>query len=138
MKKCTKCGKQKSSNRFYKKRIGKRIVRVSRCILCEREVKRNTYSPRIRDRIAERTRTRERGVTPKQYKIKLRCQKNRCAICGRPKPKLLDHDHKTNRVRGILCVQCNFGLGHFQDSIRVLKKAIRYLKKWRKHGVLVH
>lgn len=53
-----------------------------------------------------------------------------CAICGRSGGKHeVDHDHKTGKVRGILCSRCNNGLGQFLDNITLLKKAITYLEK---------
>lgn len=59
----------------------------------------------------------------------------KCEICGTTDPKGFykkfhtDHDHKTGVVRGLLCDQCNKGLGNFKDSIVFLKSAVRYLKK---------
>lgn len=56
-----------------------------------------------------------------------------CRICGAaPKPKRhlhVDHDHDTGLVRGLLCVNCNLGLGNLKDSVKVLRAAIRYLKE---------
>ena len=40
----------------------------------------------------------------------------------------IDHNHKTNKIRGILCGNCNMGLGHFKDNLDVLKNAIKYLE----------
>jgi Recombination endonuclease VII len=59
-------------------------------------------------------------------------QNGTCAICGREeweKVKVLgvDHDHKTGRVRGLLCTDCNMGLGKFKDDPALLRKAIKYL-----------
>ena len=61
-------------------------------------------------------------------------QNGLCAICGhKPLPKekrlSIDHDHKTNKVRGLLCSNCNAGLGMFKDDIDFLNSAIRYLNK---------
>lgn len=53
-----------------------------------------------------------------------------CAICGANNPKggwAADHDHITGLVRGVLCMRCNTGLGHFGDDIETLKSALAYL-----------
>ena len=41
----------------------------------------------------------------------------------------IDHDHKTGRIRGVLCGRCNKGLGHFKDSLEILREAIKYLEQ---------
>ena len=61
-------------------------------------------------------------------------QEGLCAICGLPetdKRFCVDHNHKTGVVRGLLCANCNKGLGHFFDSIESLEKAKSYLLKRR-------
>jgi hypothetical protein len=50
-----------------------------------------------------------------------------CAICGRPDPDHVDHDHVSGKVRGVLCFNCNGGLGQFRDDIDTLQSAVRYL-----------
>jgi Recombination endonuclease VII len=50
-----------------------------------------------------------------------------CAICGRPDPEHVDHSHVTGAVRGILCFNCNGGLGQFRDSVDALRNAVVYL-----------
>jgi len=52
-----------------------------------------------------------------------------CQICENLLPKInLDHCHKTGKIRGVLCKNCNVGLGNFFDNISLLQKAIDYLK----------
>ncbi|MET0422112.1 MAG: endonuclease VII domain-containing protein [Acidimicrobiia bacterium] len=51
-----------------------------------------------------------------------------CAICGRPDPEHVDHSHETGVVRGILCFNCNGGLGQLRDEIDSLRSAVEYLE----------
>lgn len=76
------------------------------------------------------------GITPEQYDAMFYEQGGGCAICGREDSgrknhKLLcvDHDHKTGKVRGLLCDECNNGLGRFQDDPELLMAAINYLQQ---------
>jgi Recombination endonuclease VII len=59
-------------------------------------------------------------------------QDNRCAICSHessaPGDLIIDHDHQTGRVRGLLCSNCNSGLGFFRDNSAALLQAVAYLK----------
>lgn len=56
-------------------------------------------------------------------------QNGGCAICGRVTKLVVDHDHETNRVRGLLCSTCNTGLGKLGDNVENLRKAIVYLER---------
>jgi hypothetical protein len=65
--------------------------------------------------------------------LRTKQQRNNCAICGiQLKRACLDHDHKSGKIRGVLCFKCNSGLGHFEDSSTILLKALQYLNKWNK------
>lgn len=72
-------------------------------------------------------------MTVEQFEQLLASQGNRCAICETtdpgPKNFHVDHDHKTDRIRGILCNNCNRGIGYLKDSAEVLQKAVEYLKE---------
>ena len=53
-----------------------------------------------------------------------------CAICKTKRSRfVVDHDHLTSKVRGILCHKCNSGLGMFDDNDSYLNEAIQYLRK---------
>ena len=58
-------------------------------------------------------------------------QKGLCLICETSYVKALavDHDHITGKVRGLLCGQCNLGLGNFKDNETLLSRAVEYLLK---------
>lgn len=73
---------------------------------------------------------RHYGLTMGDYARMRREQENRCAICERDdKDLVIDHDHVTQKVRGLLCTLCNTGLGNFGDNVRGLQRAVNYLKK---------
>lgn len=80
------------------------------------------------------------GITTEDYFNLLKKQKGVCKICGNPPSKKdhrknkegmyylhVDHDHITNEIRGLLCNNCNKGLGSFKDNIELLDKAKQYL-----------
>lgn len=62
-------------------------------------------------------------------------QKGFCSICSENLPLVVDHCHKTKKVRGLLCRNCNLGLGYFKDNLERLQKAIDYLKSENRHTI---
>lgn len=72
------------------------------------------------------------GVSIEQYNSMLIKCNNKCQICGKShseeKPLHIDHCHLTKTVRGLLCRNCNFGLGNFCDNIQNIKNALKYLQ----------
>lgn len=72
------------------------------------------------------------GITLADEERMLAQQGGACAICRtafeKTKAKHVDHDHQTGRVRGLLCVRCNLGLGFFKDNEQRLLSAIEYLR----------
>jgi len=81
---------------------------------------------------------RRYGIGQVAFDELLAAQEGRCAICGAADPEHLDHDHRTGWVRGILCFNCNGGLGQFRDSPELLAGAITYLKGTTWQRVLIH
>ncbi len=73
------------------------------------------------------------GITSADYERMRAAQGDRCGICGtsdtgaRSKVWLVDHCHKSNEVRGLLCHRCNMGLGYFKDDPTRLLAAVAYL-----------
>jgi RNA polymerase-binding transcription factor DksA len=69
------------------------------------------------------------GITENELENMKQKQKDKCAICGKPISEnfVIDHDHKTGKVRGLLCISCNTGLGHLKDNKVAMLKAIDYL-----------
>ena len=73
---------------------------------------------------------RRYSLTVDQYHAMQESQDFLCAVCGEERPLQIGHDHATRKVRGLLCGQCNKGLGLFQESESRLTKAQEYLRKW--------
>lgn len=73
---------------------------------------------------------RKYNLSKEEYNFILGRQKNRCKICGiNLKNNInIDHNHKTGKIRGILCNNCNRALGYFKDNPMILYKAINYLR----------
>jgi len=71
---------------------------------------------------------RRYGIGVAEFDALLASQGGVCAICGTLKPEHVDHDHAYGNVRGILCFNCNGGLGQFKDSPDLLQNAIGYLR----------
>lgn len=77
------------------------------------------------------------GITLLDYERMLKSQNGKCAICTKPFSKerlrnlVIDHNHTTGKIRGLLCQACNKGLGFFGDNVILLLRAIRYMR--RKH-----
>jgi hypothetical protein len=75
---------------------------------------------------------KEYRITLIEYNEMFILQDGRCAICGIHQSELqrslaVDHNHKTGKVRGLLCRECNLGLGYFRDNPDLMSKAMEYL-----------
>lgn len=97
-----------------------------------KEIGRN-YREKNREKIKNSQLECSYKITLNAYNLMFDKQQGCCAICGKHQSKLkrtldTDHNHTTNKVRGLLCSNCNFVLGHSNDSVDVLQKAINYLK----------
>lgn len=74
------------------------------------------------------------GLSLEKWNKLFKLQNESCAICGKKKSGgkgwVVDHNHTTGLVRGILCNVCNRGIGYLQDSPSILRSAADYLEKW--------
>ena len=117
-KKCTKCKVSKEKTKEFFPLHNKKLDGLdSWCRKCRSTYRNEICRGLFRDSISD------------ENLKKLKLQKSNCEICGSTENLVIDHNHKTNVVRGRLCNHCNRGLGHFLDNIDILKKAIKYLKK---------
>lgn len=122
-----------------------------RCTVCKETKAKYTFKER--DKARQRAKLWQQNNKDRNHELKMKWARNQsylkykelvdefgrvCAICGASENngKLSssarlhkDHDHKTGKIRGLLCGNCNVGIGHFKDDIHLLIKAIEYLKK---------
>jgi len=114
---CSTCGKEQHKLNFYPDKRQKNGLR-QQCKLC-------CKSTALK---------RKFGISFQQYQDLLHVQGYACAICHSTEPCgtgdfHVDHDHGTNKIRGLLCSNCNTALGLFKDSQDSLLSAIQYLRK---------
>lgn len=79
---------------------------------------------------------REYGMTYSEYQLLLDVQGGVCALCRKASVVrtnaarlAVDHDHVTQKVRGLLCGKCNLALGLFNDDLATLRRAVEYLAR---------
>jgi hypothetical protein len=98
----------------------------------------NAYAKEWRKRNPDKVKNSELksmfGITLQEYNAMLEQQDNTCAICKNPETDenvslAVDHCHTTGKVRGLLCSNCNRGLGLFRDLVGNLENAIKYLEE---------
>jgi len=126
---CKKCSDNLPLNNFYFNKNGK-YKRQNVCKKCM-----NIYDYKT-DKNSKLKRAY--GITLDEYEELLSKQDSKCAICGidnngkyrnKPRAFAVDHCHTTGKIRGLLCSDCNTGIGLLKDNINFLQSAIKYLNK---------
>ena len=141
MKTCAACLERKStdhflSNRKFADRLG---VHCHVCRLAkqstpryqrERQKRMDEYNPGVRWANGMRLKY---GISEREFEAMAEAQNYGCAICGAKTCDAahsllaVDHCHSTGKVRGLLCSQCNHGLGNFRDNVQLIARAMAYL-----------
>jgi hypothetical protein len=119
--------------RYWRKKNKEKVRETNRRYNAKRTPKPLTEAQKKR----KRTKRRESnlmskyGLTIAEYDGMMKRQQSCCAICRQRfgKRPHVDHDHKTDRVRGLLCHGCNTSLGGFRDDSRILLQAVMYLRR---------
>ncbi|HEY6019375.1 MAG TPA: endonuclease VII domain-containing protein [Candidatus Paceibacterota bacterium] len=129
-KNCKQCGENKAVTDFHKQ--GK--YRRSRCKFCAKGENAGNYAKLTAEKKAQYARV----ATAKRYGLTLEEHDElfngheMCPICLTTDPGskawVVDHSHETGKVRGLLCSECNLGLGKFRDNIATLSRAQAYLE----------
>ncbi len=140
---CKTCGQEKPLSEFSPQRRGRLGVRTS-CKPCNSEWVMQ-YRDKNPDVQLNAHLLRVFGITLAEYNRLLDAQNGVCAICGNPpvialgirsrrqgravRPRLVvDHNHETNEIRGLLCTPCNRGIGLLNDDPKRVRAALDYLE----------
>lgn len=159
MKTCAHCGESKPLTDFYRAAGMKDGLRseCKACNLAARRAKyaenprpyidrvlkwqrenREQYLQRLREyngtpakKISNRKShlKRKYGLTLEAFDAMLASQGGGCGICGNPDADNVDHDHRTGRVRGILCFNCNVAIGHVGEDAERARSVADYLER---------
>jgi uncharacterized Rmd1/YagE family protein len=123
---CRKCNKirdlasKKANPELYSKR---RVASVKKW---------QEKNPDYVQNFEEKRKLKKYDLTIEKYNKILAFQYGVCAICNEKcksgRKLAVDHNHVTGKVRGLLCMNCNNGLGRFNDNPALLIKAIKYLE----------
>jgi len=135
-KQCIKCGKIKDYEKFNVHKTatdGRRNI----CKRCQAIYAHNQHKEKKEALRAQNL--KKFGITHEDYLQMLESQDGKCMICGTTKPHksakfkhfAVDHCHKTNKIRALLCNRCNMGLGQFNDDPVLLVKATAYLHSFK-------
>ena len=123
MKRCGRCKTKKAPSEFWKNQAA--------CKDCQREYRILFRDPQRGRDTAWMAAIAKRGLSVDDYMAMLESQGGVCAICKLPDPQgirlSVDHDHVTERVRGLLCRNCNVALGLFKDDPVRIEAARGYL-----------
>ena len=131
MKVCTKCKIEKPLTDYHKRSNRPCGVR-NICKKCYKEYKfkRTDGYTRQYDLM------KSYSITVEEYNKMLEKQNGRCKICNnipditkRKKYLCVDHNHITNKIRGLLCDKCNRGIGLLNEDLSIIKNALNYLQE---------
>lgn len=136
MKTCKKCLQNKDLSEFNRQKDTLDGLRTW-CRICMQ-----TYCKEWNAENATKTYVREKslkeryGITQEDFDRMMSEQNGQCAICDREFPKIarVDHCHKTEIVRGLLCDRCNIVLAHYEnlkDKPELVERLEKYLQKGR-------
>jgi hypothetical protein len=147
MKKCGRCKEEKPFSEFYKHKSRSDGLTWD-CKECRKEYnKRYRHSPEYMREWRKNNPLKsylynikaKHGITKKEYDKLFEESNGLCSVCRKPeqlqwkdgsiKRLALDHNHKTGKIRGLLCNGCNRALGYIHDDPDIARQLAKYLEK---------
>lgn len=123
---CSTCKKELDVS-FFTKRLRSLDGLRNRCKICDNTAKKIYSKKNPKQRFIAKIRQLY-GLSEGQYKEMLVNQDYKCNICKKVKKLVIDHCHKTSKVRSLLCHNCNAGIGMFFENSEILSNAIDYIR----------
>lgn len=128
IKQCTKCQLFKTINNFAYINKSKNKINP-KCKSCINDYQQIWIQSESGRKSVNKCRLKSKyNLSIEEYNEMLEEQNYHCKICPSDLNLVIDHDHKTGQVRGVLCDTCNRTLGLFKDDVEILLRAINYLK----------
>ncbi len=143
MQTCSKCGELKPFSEFHKLKAQKNGHRPD-CKACH-QVMKKAYNPKRNIKRKQNPRYQEKnlesnlrtayGITLEEYNALVFQQSGVCKVCkqlptetsNQTNRLVVDHCHKTGRVRGLMCPNCNCALGHLKESVQLCQELAQYI-----------
>lgn len=129
---CKVCNRRQPMERYhFAGNVKYRRRTCKKCCEDRRQLWRQNHPDKASKRDRDRARKLKYGIMPDDFDLLLLDQEYRCKICD---TRLaggtthVDHDHKTGRIRGLLCFNCNVAIGHLRDDPSLLDRAAAYLR----------
>lgn len=135
---------------FNPERLSSNDVEVKYCTKCKSNIRaknrqwckdcfnlwqREYYNKRPKIEKKALNSKRNYGVNSEKLQLMIKSNSNKCEICKTKFKDIskinIDHCHKTNKVRGLLCSKCNYGIGNFNDNTDLLNNAIKYINHYK-------
>jgi len=161
MKTCSQCSEEQQLDQFYKDKKSADGLRASckTCVAAQKRIyfekhrtrelnKLKKWKQQNPQKVKEGNLRNLYGITAEQYSEMLLAQNNCCAICKCHKSKnvtdkrndkvrnlAVDHDHKSKKIRGLLCYRCNIAVGMLVDSAERASNLVEYLKLHEKENL---
>ena len=123
---CRTCKQEKPLDEFHVDR-DKLDGHKSQCKECNKKARKEFYEQHPGYAMIE-TRRKKYKLGQEEYLKMVENQQGRCFICKEEKKLHVDHNHATQKVRALICQDCNLMLGHASDDPLILVAAIEYLE----------
>lgn len=124
---CSKCKVEKDISNFSFDRSKPSIYRAD-CKECRKAVTRRYYSLN-KEKFKDYHNKQKYSITSEEYKSLIA---NGCEVCGSFENLVVDHDHKSGKVRGCLCNSCNCAEGYLKGDINIMLNLIEYVTRHKK------